>query len=58
MVSRYALEGLAGAVVAGVTEARDGAVRPLTDGALVEAFAECETASAMTAVPGEADFCG
>ena len=40
------------------SEARDGAVRPVTDGTLVAAPAECETARAMTAVPGAADFCG
>ena len=34
------------------SEAHDGAVRPVTDGTLVAAPAECETARAMTAVPG------
>ena len=44
--------------MAGVSEARDVAVKRVTDGTLVAAPAECETARAMTAVPGVADFCG
>ena len=43
--------------MAGVAEARDGAVRPVTEGTLVAASAECKTTRAMTAVPGAADFC-
>ena len=45
-----------GAAVAGVAEARDGAVRPVT-GTHVAVPAECETTCAMTAVPAAADFC-
>ena len=41
----------------GVSEARGGAVRPLTKGTLVAASAEYETASAMTVVSNAADFC-
>ena len=41
-------------MVAGGTEARDGAVRPLKDGTRVAASAEYKPASALTAT----DFCG
>ena len=47
-----------GAVLTGVDEALDGAVGPVTDGTLVAGPAESETAHAMTAVLGAADFCG